>query len=124
MRSRRNAATRSRESPSCLGASRATCSISSLKLTAPAFDLDAEDLADDATQETFQACVLKRRQRTNRLILIRFEHRARTILDAALLQQFTKRCAILRTASGGAPQRQRALTLRRRSSLGDECEGQ
>ena len=68
--------TRSRDSPSCLGASLATCSISSLKLTAPALDLDAEDLADDAAQQPLEARVLERRQRANRLFLVRFEQRA------------------------------------------------
>ena len=92
--------TRSRDSPSCLGASLATCSISSLKLTAPALDLDAEDLADDAPQQPLEARVLERRQRANRLFLVGLEQRPRAILDAQLAEQRQERGAVGRTRCG------------------------
>src|SRR5215475_9404927 len=94
MRSRRKVATRSRDSPSCWGASLATCSISSLKLTAPALDLDAEHLADDAAQQTLQAGVVQRGQRPNRLLFVRLQQCAGSRLDAEVVDQRLERGAI------------------------------
>src|SRR5918999_3221719 len=81
---RKKPATRSRDSPSCFGASRATCSISSLKLTAPSLDLDPEDLADDATEQALEARVLQPRQRPDGLLLVQLDERAAALLDAEL----------------------------------------
>src|SRR5687768_10489730 len=82
MECRRNAVTRSRDSPSSVGASRATCSISRLKLTAPALDFQVvEDLTDDAAQQPLQAGVLDRREGTNRLFLVALEKCVAAFLD-------------------------------------------
>jgi len=61
----------SMESPSCFGDRRATCSISSLKLTAPTLDLHLKYLAHHPAQEAFQAGIFERRQHPHRLFLCR-----------------------------------------------------
>src|SRR5438552_17195123 len=69
-----NCATRSAESPSSLGASRAICTVSRLTLTAPAFDFElVEDFSDDAAQEAFEAGIVDLRERPNRLLFVRLE---------------------------------------------------
>src|SRR5206468_10625790 len=80
-----NCATRSAESPSSLGASRAICSVSRLTLTAPAFDFElVEDLSDDAAQEAFQAGIVDIRQGSNRLLFVRVEEAPATPVGAQL----------------------------------------
>src|ERR1700730_1119438 len=80
-----NCATRSAESPSSLGASRAICSASRLTLTAPAFDFElVEDFSDDAAQKAFQAGILDIRQGPNRLLFVGVEKAPATLVCAQL----------------------------------------
>src|SRR5262245_40507158 len=74
--------TRSLDSPSSFGASRATCSISSLKLTAPALHLQlVEDLADDPPEQPFERGAVDVGERADRLLLVSLEQSAAAVLD-------------------------------------------
>jgi hypothetical protein len=73
-----------------LGARRATCSISSLKLTAPAFHLElVEDLADDPAEQPFETGIFEVGQRANRPFLIPLEQRAAALLDLERVEGLT-----------------------------------
>src|SRR3954470_10266423 len=81
-RSRKKPATRSADDCSSVGASRATCSISSLKLTAPALQLDVvEDLADDAAKQALERRLVEHGERANRLFLVGVEQTSAAVLD-------------------------------------------
>src|SRR5262249_14410637 len=82
-----------------------TCSISSLKLTAPALDLDAKDLADHATKQPLETRVLERRQRANSLFLVGLEEGAGPILDTQLAEH---------RSEGACTRRRRGCVLPRR----------
>src|SRR5215510_7581480 len=98
-------ATRAVESPSSFGASRATCSISSRTLTAPALDLDVvEDLADDAPQEPLQAGIVHVGQRANRLFLVRLQQIAAPLVGFELCDRGEERRRIDRVRQA-APRR-------------------
>src|ERR1044072_3429470 len=85
---RTNDSTSSRESPRSLGDSLAICSISSLKLTAPPLYLHAEDLADDAAQQSLQARIVQLRQRPDRRFFVRLEQLAAALVDLQTFDQF------------------------------------
>ena len=71
---RRKSATGLAASRRRLGASRATCSISSLKLTAVTLDeFLAENLANDATHKPFEGRVRQESKRPYRILLVRLE---------------------------------------------------
>src|SRR5262245_59803271 len=74
--------TRSADSLSTARESLATCSISSLKLTAPSLYLHAEDLADDTAKQAFQARIAQIRQRSNSRFLPGFQLLATALLYA------------------------------------------
>src|SRR5467141_20802 len=112
-----NCATRSAESPSSLGASRAICSVSRLTLTAPAFDFElVENLSDDAAQEAFQAGIVDIRQRPNRLLLVRVEEALTSLVGPQLTNgaEDLFRISRRRRAGPGVAQRvaQRLLRVR------------
>src|SRR6058998_861386 len=83
-----NSATSGAASASSFGESRATCSISSLKLTAPALHLDGENLTDHSSQQPLQARVLQIGQAPHRLFLIRIEQPAAAIGHLQFAEQF------------------------------------
>src|SRR5688500_15284856 len=75
-----NDSTKSAESLSTVRDRRATCSISSLKLTAPSLYFHSKDLGYDASKQPFQAWIPEIRQRLHSRFLPGFE-----LLTAALL---------------------------------------
>src|SRR3954470_14911186 len=100
-RSRKKPATRSADDCSSVGASRATCSISSLKLTAPALQLDVvENLADDAAKQALERRLIEHGERADRLLLVGLEQAAAAILDVQLDQPGAQR---VRRVAGVAP---------------------
>src|SRR5258706_9300539 len=83
-------ATRGAASASGFGESRATCSISSLKLTAPALHLNGENLANDSSQQALEARVFQISQTTHGLFLVGIEKAAAAIGDGQLIEQFSQ----------------------------------
>src|SRR5689334_4648436 len=89
--------TRSLDSPSSFGASRATCSISSLKLTAPALHLQlVEDLADDPPEQPFERGAVDVGERADRLLLVALEQRSAPVLDLERHEPFAQLGDLLR----------------------------
>src|SRR5262245_1507386 len=103
-------ATRAVESPSSFGASRATCSISSRTLTAPALDLDVvEDLAHDAPEQALEAGIVHVGQRADGLFLVRLQQIAAPLVGFELRDRSRQglgvgrsRCTAPRRAEQGA----------------------
>ena len=99
------------DSPSSFGASRATCSISSLKLTAPALHLDGENLSDHPAQQPLEAGVWSVRQRSNGLFLV--GHRAgHGAIRGQLDQQVENADGPPRLSGTPSPQRRHAVVSR------------
>src|SRR4051794_7881151 len=87
-------ATSGAASASSFGESRATCSISSLKLTAPALHLDGENFTDHSPQQPLEAGVFQVGQNPHRLLLIRIQQPAAAIRHLQLGQQFPQMFSI------------------------------
>src|SRR5688572_22373433 len=98
-----NDSTSSRDSPSNLGDSLATCSISSLKLTAPPLYLHAENLPDHAAQQALQARVVQLGQRPNSGLLVRLQQLAAPLFDVRLCDELAHTLRIRGRQCRGRP---------------------